>query len=256
MLKMIALGLLALLVLALAVGAAWEQIARRAAASRFPPPGKLVDIGGRTIQLDCRGSGSPTVVLIHGLDAGGALSWSAVHDSIARTTRTCAYSRAGIMWSDPTPAFTPAGMVEDLHAALTAGGERAPFVLVGHSLGGPINLLFTRRYGDEVAGLVMVDATHPEQFIRFKRIGISTENIAVRALEVAAALSWTGAVRLLTGQGKPMPNQPMDAARAQAAWAPRSIGGAMTEMKPSTPSSPRLRRPGTSATGRSWSSRQ
>lgn len=230
MLKKIALGLLALLALVLVIGAVWEQIARRTATSQFPPPGKLVDIGGRKIQLDCRGSGSPTVVLIHGLDGGGALSWSAVHDSIARTTRTCAYSRAGIMWSDPTPAFTPTGIVEDLHAALAAGGERAPFVLVGHSLGGPINLLFTKHYGDEVAGLVMVDATHPEQFIRFKQIGISTENIAVRALKIAAALSWTGVVRVLTGPGKPMPNQPMDAARAQSAWAPRSIGGAITEM--------------------------
>ena len=73
----------------LVVGAVWEQVQRRAAARRFPPQGTLVDIGGRKIQLDCRGSGSPTVVLIHGLDTGGALSWSAVHDSIARTTRTC-----------------------------------------------------------------------------------------------------------------------------------------------------------------------
>ena len=139
------LGLLALFALILVVGAVWEQVQRRAAVRRFPPQGTLVDIGGRKIQLDCRGSGSPTVVLIHGLDTGGSLSWSAVHDSIARTTRTCAYSRAGIMWSDPTPAFTPIGMAEDLHAALNAGGEKPPFVLVGHSLGGPISLLYTRR---------------------------------------------------------------------------------------------------------------
>ena len=229
-LKKIALGLLALLVLVLVIGAAWEQLARRAAAHRFPPAGKLVDIGGRKIQLDCRGSGSPTVVLIHGLDVGGALSWSAVHDSIARTTRTCAYSRAGIMWSDPTPAFTPTGMVEDLHAALAAGGERAPFVLVGHSLGGPISLLYTKHYGREVAGLVMVDASHPEQFIRFKQIGISTANAAVRVLEIAAALSWTGVGRLMGGQIRPMPNQAMDVVLAQRAWAPRSIRGAITEM--------------------------
>ncbi len=190
----------------------------------------MVDIGGRKIQLDCRGSGSPTVVLIHGLDVGGTLSWSAVHDSIATTTRTCGYSRAGIMSSDPTPALTPTGIVEDLHAALAGGGERPPFVLVGHSLGGPIGLLYTKHYGGEVAGLVMVDASHPEQFTRFKQIGISTENAAVRALKVAAALSWTGVVRLLAGQGKPMPNQSMDAALAQSAWAPRSIRGAITEM--------------------------
>jgi len=230
-LKKVALGLLALLVLAVAVGAVWEQFARRAAARRFPAPGTLVDIGGRHIQLDCRGTGSPTVVLIHGLDTGGGLAWSAVHDSIARTTRTCAYSRAGIMWSDPTPAFTPMGMASDLHAALAAGREQPPFVLVGHSLGGPISLLYTKQYGDQVAGIVMVDASHPDQFNRFKAIGISTENLALKAIRVAAALSWTGVARILLGDGRPMPHQPVEAARAQAAWAPRSLPGAMIEMK-------------------------
>ena len=229
-LKKILLGLVALLVLVVVVGSAWEQLERRAAARRFPPQGTLVDIGGRKIQLDCRGSGSPTVVLIHGLDTGGALSWSAVHDSIARTTRTCAYSRAGIMWSDPTPAFSPTGMAEDLHAALQAAGEKAPFVLVGHSLGGPIELIYTRHYGDQVAGLVMVDASHPEQFQRFKAIGISTENAAVKAIKIAASLSWTGVIRALAGKSKPMPNQPVEAAQAQHDWTPRSISGAMKEM--------------------------
>jgi pimeloyl-ACP methyl ester carboxylesterase len=230
-LKKIVVGLLALVALVILAGAVWEQVERRAAARQFPPPGALVDIGGRRIHLDCRGSGSPTVVLIHGLDTGGALSWSAVHDSIAATTRACAYSRAGIMWSDPTPDFSPSGMVEDLHAALRAGAETAPFVLVGHSLGGPISLLYTRDHGDQVAGLVMVDASHPEQFSRFKAIGISTENVALKALEVAAALSWTGVVRAFAGDGKPMPHQPLQAARAQHAWTSRSIRGAMTEMK-------------------------
>jgi len=229
-LKKIVLGLLALIVLVILVGAVWEQVERRAAARQFPPQGVLVDIGGRKIQLDCRGSGSPTVVLIHGLDTGGALSWSAVHDSIARTTRTCAYSRAGIMWSDPTPAFTPTGMAEDLHAALDAAGEKAPFVLVGHSLGGPISLIYTRHYGDQVAGLVMVDASHPDQFARFKTLGISTESMALKAIKVAASLSWTGVVRAFAGDAKPMPHQPLEAAQAQNAWTPRSIKGAMTEM--------------------------
>jgi len=222
-LKKVLLGLLALVVLVIVVGAVWEQVQRRSAARRFPVQGTLVDIGGRKIQLDCRGSGSPTVVLIHGLDTGGSLSWSAVHDSIAQTTRTCAYSRAGIMWSDPTPAFTPAGMAEDLHAALGAAGEKAPFVLVGHSLGGPINLIYTKLYGDQVAGVVMVDASHPDQFNRFKAIGISTENMAVKAIKVAASLSWTGVVRAFAGEGKPMPHQPLEAAHAQGAWTPRSI---------------------------------
>ncbi len=229
-LKRIGLGLLALLAILVVVGTIWEQVAQRAATRRFPPPGQLVDIGGRRIHLDCRGSGSPTVVLIHGLDTGGALSWSAVHDSIARTTRTCAYSRAGIMWSDPTPSFTPKGIVADLHAALAAASEQAPLVLVGHSLGGPINLLYTKDHPDQVAGLVMVDASHPEQFARFKTLGITTESAALKALEVAAALSWTGIGRLLTSQIGGMPNQASDVVLAQRAWGPRSIRGAIAEM--------------------------
>ena len=101
--RRIALGLVGLVVLVVAVGAAYEAFARRRAARTYPPPGKLVDIGGRHMQLDCRGAGSPTVVFESGLDVAGSLSWSAVHDSIARTTRACAYSRAGIMWSEPRP---------------------------------------------------------------------------------------------------------------------------------------------------------
>jgi hypothetical protein len=76
----------------------------------------------------------------------------------------------------------------------------------------------------------MVDASHPEQFSRFRDIGISTENLALKAIKVAAALSWTGVVRVAAGNARPMPNQPLEAARAQNAWTPRSISGAMIEM--------------------------
>ena len=100
-LRRVGLGIVGLLALAAIVGAAYELNGRRQATREFPPPGKLVDIGGRKIQIDCRGSGTATVVFEAGLDMGGSLSWSSVHDSIAKTTRACAYSRAGIMWSDP-----------------------------------------------------------------------------------------------------------------------------------------------------------
>src|SRR5215510_334494 len=99
MLKRMALGLAALLVAALAVGSGYEFTLRRRALREFPPPGRMVDIGGRKLQLDCRGTGSPIVVLESGLDMRGSLAWALVHDPIAATTRTCAYSRAGLMWS-------------------------------------------------------------------------------------------------------------------------------------------------------------
>src|SRR5688572_8575029 len=110
-LRRIGLGFVALVLLLVSVGAAYEAMGRRNARRDFPPPGRLVDIGGRRIHLDCRGTGSPIVVLEAGLDTRGSLAWGTVHDSIAKTTRTCAYSRAGIMWSDPTPGLQHAATV-------------------------------------------------------------------------------------------------------------------------------------------------
>src|SRR4051812_20101299 len=95
------LGATGLVALTALTGAGYEMRARGRATRDFPVRGRLVDVGrGRRIQLDCRGSGSPTVVLESGLDINGSLSWIAVQDSIAATTRVCAYSRAGVMRSD------------------------------------------------------------------------------------------------------------------------------------------------------------
>ncbi|HWO12291.1 MAG TPA: alpha/beta hydrolase, partial [Polyangiaceae bacterium] len=133
----IALGLLGLVVLALTCGASYEALARRQVAARFPVPGKLVDIGGRALHIDCRGTGSPTVVFESGLDSAGALAWSLVHDEVAQVTRACSYSRAGILSSDPAVGERDADAVaEDLHVLLERAGERPPLVLVAHSLGG------------------------------------------------------------------------------------------------------------------------
>ena len=99
-LKRIGLGVLALLAAAILSGAAYEMWARHRIAAEFLPRGTLVDIGGRRIHLDCRGSGAPIVVFESGLDMYGSLSWSAVQDQIARTTRACSYDRAGVLWSD------------------------------------------------------------------------------------------------------------------------------------------------------------
>jgi len=203
------LGILGLILVLLIVGVIYENLGRRNAAQNFPPPGKLVDIGGRHIQLDCRGSGSPTVVFQSGHDWAGSLSWSAVHDEIAKTTRACAYSRAGIMWSAPHDAPQLAkSIAEDLHAALKNANEKGPLVLVGHSAGGPYNMIYTKYFGADVAGLVFVDTSHPDQISRLKALKVlesdSTQlsrelewNWSVFLYKSAAALNWTGIVRLV-----------------------------------------------------------
>ncbi|MBA4089154.1 MAG: alpha/beta hydrolase [Sphingobium sp.] len=228
----IMLGLAALLLCLLIAGALYEAWGRYGAARLYPPPGKLVDIGGRRIHIDCRGTGSPTVILESGLGSGGSVDWARVHDALARHTRTCAYDRAGIMWSDPKPGpQNAAAVAEDLHATLAAVGIRGSLVLAGHSIGGPYARVYTARYGDQVAGLVMVDASHPDQVARFAQV-IKANVDPTRMLgvmRIATGLSWTGVVRLLTG--KDVPNLPREAGAKIAAYTSVSIRGARAELE-------------------------
>jgi pimeloyl-ACP methyl ester carboxylesterase len=233
-LRRLAIGLLSLVAVLLVGGTLWELLQRRAARREHPPAGTLVDVGGgRMLQLDCRGSGSPTVVLESGLDTQGSLSWAPVHDSIAATTRTCAYSRAGMMWSDPAPgARTLPLIVADLHTALAGAGEKPPLVLVGHSLGGPLSLAYTAAHGADVAGLVMVDASHPDQLERFAKevspkLAGPPPLIMLRVLD---AMSWTGITRVLLGGSLPPEGSRTPADAHHAAIAPPRIGGALAEM--------------------------
>ncbi|WP_262514010.1 alpha/beta fold hydrolase [Agrobacterium tumefaciens] len=197
-LKLVSLGLVALVVLPVAVGSVYEVLSRHWTKAKYPPPGRLIDVGGRNIHLDCRGQGSPTVILEAGLDHYGTLSWAKVHDSVARLTRACAYDRAGIMWSEPkaTPQHADA-VAEDLRAVLTAAGEKGPLILVGHSIGGPYSMAYTRKFGDEVAGLVFVDASHPDQVARFAEVANTPPDYINEAMQIASSLAWTGIIRLM-----------------------------------------------------------
>lgn len=229
--RRIVLGLTLLVAVIAMAGGVYESAARRRAAREFPAPGKLVHVGdGRRIQIDCRGSGSPTVVLESGLDHFGSLSWAPVHDSIARTTRVCAYSRAGIMWSEAgSLPFDIRLMSNDLRTALTGADERPPWVLVGHSMGGPYALAFTGRYGDEVAGLVFVDASHPDQQIRLG----SPPSLLSRARN--AGVNIFGPILLRLGAGRPVPvnNTPPvaspDMIAAHRAYFPKSVAALIGE---------------------------
>ena len=118
--------------------------------------GERFDVGGHALYIDCRGTGSPTIVLEAGMGDGVA-GWAPVIDGMAETTRTCAYDRAGRGSSEPRGRHTVADAADDLRTLLSAAGESPPFIVVAHSLGEVHARVFADRYRDEVAGLVLLD---------------------------------------------------------------------------------------------------
>jgi pimeloyl-ACP methyl ester carboxylesterase len=232
-LKRIALACLALTIIMAGTGAIFEAVSRQKATKNYPPKGQLVDIGGRRIHLDCRGHGSPTILLEAGSDSFGSLSWARVHDRLASRTRTCAYDRAGIMWSDRAYASQDGEAVaRDLHIALGVAGERGPFLFVGHSLGALYTLIYTRTYPGEVVGLVLVDPGHPgqeKQIDRFPALAATSGTLA-GFQSILAALSWTGLPRLVAPAGAP-PHAPRSVVEQSTAYYGKSLDGLLAGLE-------------------------
>lgn len=141
-------------------------LARHGIPPPYLPAGERVDLGGRSLYLDCRGSGSPTIVLEAGMGVGVA-SWSAVLDDLAAATRTCAYDRANLGSSDRRGSHTLADAAVDLAALLDAAGERPPYVVVGHSLGADYARVFASTFRDRVVAVVLLDPFSPDLQVRW-----------------------------------------------------------------------------------------
>ena len=130
------------------------------------PAGKMIDLDGRRLHLNCTGSGTPTVLIETGLGSFST-EWAAVQARMQQFTRICSYDRGGYPPSDPGPfPRTFAQLNLELHEALSRAGERAPLVLVAHSFGGGVVRAYTERYPNDVAGLVLVDVVSEQQYVR------------------------------------------------------------------------------------------
>ncbi len=139
-----------------------QMVAIRRVRNDFPAPGKLFTVQGRAMHLNCSGSmpglNAPTIVI----DAGNgsySLDWSNIQHRLASSYRVCTYDRPGYGWSELSRSPRDADhIVEELHSLLQAAGEPGPYLLIGHSLGGLHMQLYTARYPDEVAGLLLVES--------------------------------------------------------------------------------------------------
>jgi pimeloyl-ACP methyl ester carboxylesterase len=148
------------------VGLASQAVAAARDRRAYPPPGRLVDVGGHRLHLHVAGEprDRPTVVLDAGIGSC-SVHWAWVQAELAPSVRVVAYDRAGLGWSDRGPRPRDAGRsADELRAALRVAGLAGPFVVAGHSYGGLVVRALADRYPEDVAGMVLVDASHPDQW--------------------------------------------------------------------------------------------
>ena len=168
---------LSIAVLSLSVTA---QAATQAKSNAKPYPGKLIDIGSHRLHINCVGEGSPTVIIDSGI-GGISLEWSKIQSKLSSQYKVCSYDRAGYGWSDPGPTpRTTARISRELRILLSEAEIEGPYILVGHSFGGYNIRYFASEYPELVAGMIFVDASHPQQFNteEFKREKPKTKKVA------------------------------------------------------------------------------
>jgi pimeloyl-ACP methyl ester carboxylesterase len=184
------------LVTVAAVGGAVETVTLAHDHGRFEMTGALYDVGGHRLHLDCTGTGSPTVVLENGLNEISPL-WNGITRQVSRTTRVCAYDRAGQGWSDDA-AHPQDGVAvaADLHTLLSRAGEHSPYVLAAHSSGGTLAMTYAARYPAQVVGMVLLDSSSPHQYTDQPDFA-GTYAMMRRLLPVFPALARVGALHLI-----------------------------------------------------------
>ena len=134
------------------------------------PPGRFVSIGFQTMYIDCKGNKSPTVLIDVGI-AGSSANWYKIAQTLSNDIRVCLYDRAGYGWSDPGRGErTTATIAHELNLLINKAEIPGPFVLVGHSFGGFTVRYLAAKFPKNVAGLVLVDSSHPEQISRLSAL--------------------------------------------------------------------------------------
>jgi len=179
------------------LGTLFQALGARRDRKHFPPPGRLVDVGGHRLHLLESGSSDLTIVFEAGL-MSTVLSWSNLQRELAQSYRVISYDRAGLGWSDLGPMPRTADrIVDELHALLQEAAIAPPYILVGHSFGGLTMPLFAARFPDETAGMVLVDPVVPAEWNPPSEHARKLTRIGAQVCRRAALLSRIGLIRFV-----------------------------------------------------------
>jgi pimeloyl-ACP methyl ester carboxylesterase len=198
--KRIFLTFLIVVIVLVLLGITYQTISTQTDKHKYPAPGQLIDVGGYRLHLYCMGDatdGRPTVILETGL-GGSSPTWAWIQPKVAKVTRVCAYDRAGLGWSDPAPTGRPRDgqqVADELHSLLQSANVSGPYVMVGHSFGGLYTLVFAHQYARDVAGVVLLDSSHPDQWTSTPT-GQDLYKSNARSYSVTSILARLGLLRL------------------------------------------------------------
>jgi pimeloyl-ACP methyl ester carboxylesterase len=209
-------GPLAILLLILAIGiglvaagAIYQAVGAAGDRRRYPPPGRMVDLGGRSLHLIDTSASGPPVIFESGISAT-CLSWAGVREQVGNFARACAYDRAWLGWSDPSPLpRTTGNIVDELRALLEAAQVPRPCILAGHSFGGMLVRAYAAKYPGDVAGLVLVDPLSASEWLNMPPAHARLLRMGVKLSRRGAVLARLGVVRaalaLLMAGGRRVP---------------------------------------------------
>jgi len=191
------LSIILIVGLLLAIGYRYQNRTTAEDYIQFPAPGQRVDVGGFSLHIYCTGEGGPTIVVDTGM-GDFSTGWQGIQPEVSKSVRICTYDRAGYGWSDPSPhPRTAAQMANELHQLLTNSEIEPPYILVGHSMGGLTVRMFASQYPGEIAGMILVDASHEDQLERLPPEYLSINDQQEAYFNALGFMSRFGIMRLV-----------------------------------------------------------
>lgn len=227
----------------LMLGATFQIVELHVDAARHTPPGKWLDVDGHALHLYATGAGGPTVVLETGASAYYGV-WEWIQPELAKHTRVVSYDRAGLGFSEAADGPRDAASIaRELDQLLTKAGEKAPYVLVGHSYGALFVSEYAHLYPQKVAGLVLVDGTHPDQIQRSREMRESMD-LFRRMFHLTSAAAHFGVMRftdLFSAMAEGLSAEQLDVAQSLYA-SPRHLDASARELDAWSESSTQARK--------------